>query len=398
MQIEFLLIGSGTILLILVIGNHIILSRSIRSTQKAIKPKHYPSVTVVRPIKGLDAGAEENIEAAFDHGYPGKVELIFVFDDDTEPAIPLVEKAILHEQSKSAPTPASIVFCGQPPAGRTGKLNAMIAGLAQAQGELVAFADSDIRPDDSALSNLVETLLADKKAGAAFAPVVVKEKPKTIGDAGYAMLLNGFYGAEAAWASHRRGGTLEFIMGQFMLFRRDAIEAIGGLQSADGQLVDDMYLGLLLTRAGFHNRVASVRVPIVQYGLTFREFIGIFIRWITFSRTGFPEIEYKIQSIIRAGFFYSGLTLALASAWFGFAYAALVGISVSLAQNTSFLKLHNQLASTSGDPRTWLAPFVVLLFAPIAFASVLLRRQVNWRGRKYDLDNESRLLAQLDER
>jgi len=40
-----------------------------------------------------------------------------------------------------------------------------------------------------------------------------------------------------------------------MLLRRSALEAIGGVEAADGQLVDDMYLGQRLVAAGYRNLV-----------------------------------------------------------------------------------------------------------------------------------------------
>jgi len=182
-------------------------AHAIRPPARRPPRASYPSLTVIRPIKGRDAGIANNLEAALDHGYPGAVETLFVFDDRREPALPLVE-AVLSKGDHSA---GRVVFAGPPPANRTGKLNAMIAGLRQAQGELVVFADSDIRPDRQALRELVDTLLDDPQAGAAFAPVVATRPARTFGDVGYGLLLNGLYGPAAAAAAARRQGTLPFI-------------------------------------------------------------------------------------------------------------------------------------------------------------------------------------------
>src|SRR5512142_1974147 len=55
---------------------------------------HLPSLTVICPIKGLDAGAPENIRAVLDLDYPGPLELLFVLDDDAEPALPLLRSEL----------------------------------------------------------------------------------------------------------------------------------------------------------------------------------------------------------------------------------------------------------------------------------------------------------------
>ncbi len=268
MFVQILLITVALGLLTWLMRSQAVLARVGRASAASKPLSRYPSVTVVRPIKGLDAGIKENIDAALDHGYPGEVETLFVFDDDREPALPLVRRAIDTRRGIGKVLDARILFSGEPPPGRTGKLNAMIAGFQESRGELVAFADSDIRPDRDALRVLVETLCATPRAGAASAPVVVTEKPVTLGDTGYALLLNGLYAPAAAKTVRERNGTLSFIMGQFMVLTREAIAAIGGLESATGQLVDDMYLGARIKAAGFRNVVSPQRVPIIQRGMS----------------------------------------------------------------------------------------------------------------------------------
>src|SRR4051812_48330023 len=63
----------------------------------------YPSLTVIRPIRGLDPGTPDNLAAALDNGYAGEIETIFVFDDDQEPALPLVQAAIAEHQRRQKP-------------------------------------------------------------------------------------------------------------------------------------------------------------------------------------------------------------------------------------------------------------------------------------------------------
>ena len=54
----------------------------------------YPSVTVVRPVKGTDVEQEVNFRAALDTGYPGEIETIFVFEDESDPAWARARRAI----------------------------------------------------------------------------------------------------------------------------------------------------------------------------------------------------------------------------------------------------------------------------------------------------------------
>ncbi len=370
-------------------------ARAVRAGEppRVVPLGRYPSLTVIRPIKGLDTGATQNIFGALAHAYPGEVETLFVLDDEAEPAVPIVRDAITFHRRGSGRGEARLIFCGQPPAGRTGKLNAMIVGLAHARGELVAFADSDIRPAPEALTRLVETLLSDERSGAAFSPVVSALPPETLGDAGYALLINGLYGAAARSAAASNAGALPFIMGQLMVLRREAIDEIGGLSCAEGQLVDDMYIGAQIYRAGRKNLVAPLVTPIIQQGLGLRAFRSLYRRWIAFGRSGLPGWDFKIKAAVHGVIFWVGVLAAAGAAALGLPLAALISLAPPLLVVALINALHTELG---GKPlRAWhaWAPAGLLLVAPLIFLSLYGKRQVTWRGRTYALDLGSRLAA-----
>ena len=378
-----------------------LLWRDHRSLARAMKPPappprlaRYPSVSVIRPIKGLDPELEGNLHAALDHGYPGRVETLFVFDDEREPGVSAVEKAIALHRESGRPGTAEILFCGPPPPGRTGKLNAMLAGLRRAGGELIAFADSDVRSDGAALRILVETLLGSPGAGSAFAPVVASEPAHSLGDAACAMLLNGLYTPAAARALRRGHGELPFILGQLMVFTREALRRIGGLERAGGQLVDDLYIGALVARAGLRNVASCHPIRIIQYGLSQAQALAHYSRWMTFSRTGIPQWSFKLPIALRATLFWLGLLAAVAAAASGGALLAAAWAALAAGVVASVDALHQRTGCAPLRPRHWLAPAVLFLLAPPVFARILLvQRRVDWRGRSYELDPRSRLAA-----
>jgi ceramide glucosyltransferase len=371
--------------------SHWQLGRSLDPSVPSREPDCYPSLTVIRPIRGLDVEALQNIRAALDTGYPGTCETLFVLDDNREPALKLIRQAMREAHADGRTVDARVLFAGPPPAGRTGKLNAMIVGLQAAHGELVAFADSDIRPDREALRVLVSALLSAPDFGAAFAPVVVAPPPRTVGDAGYALLLNGLYSPAFQYVAHHNHGSMPFIMGQLMVFRREAIRAIGGLESADGQLVDDMYLGERITKAGYRNVVSAHAVPIIQHNLPLAEFLSIYVRWLTFSRSGLPGLAFKVISWLRGFVFWAGFALSAVAlvegAWITAALAACAPILTSASINL----LHSRQSGTKLRLRYAWVGFALLMTAPLVLAWILTHREVTWRGRRYSLDAASRL-------
>jgi ceramide glucosyltransferase len=374
-----------------VLRAHWQLSRHLDPSVRTHEPARYPSITVIRPIRGLDTEALQNIRAAFDTGYPGPCETLFVLDDAREPALALIRQAMLEAHDAGRTIDARVLFSGRPPEGRTGKLNAMIVGLRAARGELIVFADSDIRPDREALRVLVRTLLSAPDYGAAFAPVRVALPPRTVGDAGYALMIDGLYGPAFQYVAHHNHGSMPFIMGQLMVFRREAIAAIGGLESAEGQLVDDMYLGERISKAGLRNVVSPRAVPVIQQNLPLAEFLSIYVRWLTFSRSGLPGLAFKVISWLRALVFWAGFVLTLVALVEGSWLTAALAAGAPILTAASINSLHSQQSGVRLRLRHAWVGFALLMTAPFVMLWILTHRRVNWRGRSYSLNRDSRL-------
>ena len=365
-----------------------------RARRRAEPPRkalwHYPSVSIIRPVRGADVGARENFEAALDTGYPGDVETLFVFDDESDPGLPIARDVVRAHNAGSRPGRAVVLVAGAPPPARTGKLNAMIVGAARARGSLIAFGDSDTRPDRELLRELVETLMTTPRAGSAFAPVVIDDVPRGAGDVLYALMQNALYAPLAARAAEKGDGALPFIMGQIMVFKREALDAIGGVQCATGQLVDDMYIGRRVAGAGYRNMLVKRGLKVPTGGLGLRDFLPIYRRWMAFSRNGLPMSFTWPQWLLGGGFFAAVVTTIVAA--LAAPALAVVAPAVAIAAFTITLLQLNRVYGGARVPlRYWWTPAVLLLIAPGVLASTLLRGKVAWRGRTYQVDTSAAL-------
>ena len=156
----------GAVLFLLIALEHARLSRTVfRPPVPPPRRDTYPSLTVIRPIRGLDAGCRENTLALLEQEYPGEVQTLFVFDHVGDPGLPIVSEIVRGRAN------AQVLIAGPPPPERTGKLNAMICGLQHARGELIAFNDSDSRPTPHLLRLLADELLDRPGTGCTFTPV-----------------------------------------------------------------------------------------------------------------------------------------------------------------------------------------------------------------------------------
>jgi ceramide glucosyltransferase len=367
-------------------------ARGLREARREpARLSHYPSISVIRPVRGADVGAAENYAAALDNGYPGDIETIFVFDDEADPGYPIACAAVAEHQARGGRGTASVITAGSPSVGTTGKLHAMMAGEHAARHELIAFGDSDTRPDQDVLRVTVETLLQTPNAGCAFAPVVCNQPPARAGDVGYATLVNMWYGPAVALAAVRNT-DMAFIMGQLMVFTRDCLRRIGGVGCARGQLVDDMAIGKHVAEAGLRNVMAAHPLHIATGGMSYGQFFQLFRRWLLFSKNGLPFDFTKPMWFRGLEFWiaFAAFVLALHGHHYMMALAPLAALA---AFEGSMLAINRHFGGAPVGIRFWWVPFVLPVVAPAAIVLGAIHKHVEWRGRDYALDAGARLAS-----
>lgn len=382
------LVALAVLSLLLLVEGHVRLRRVLARRLAAPPfPSRAPSMTVIRPVKGVDTGAEENIRAFLAMEYPGPLELLFVVDSEEDLATPLIRRLIA--EHRTGAQRVELLFSGSPPPQRTGKLNAMLVGVGAATGELLAFNDSDSRPAKDLLGRLVTELLARPDCGCTFAPVVAAADRPTAGDVGYELLMNAWYGPTVSWAAEPRG-ELDFIMGQLMVCRREALDAVGGVGVAEGHFVDDMYIGRALWNAGWKNVVIESPLRIVAGGMSQLQFFRTFRRWILFSEGGL-SFRFTWPNWVRGVSCWVAWTVLVAALVTGNAAAAvtaLLAIAFSVYTQASLQRAYH-------GPRIRLhqlwVPAVIPLIGGMVQMAAKLNRRVDWRGRSYDLDAKARL-------
>ena len=390
MTFTLLVFAMSVVLIAEILLNHRAQSRGIGAARREERRlSQLPSISVIRPVRGADVGAAENYAAALDSGYPGEVETIFVFDDAEDPGYPIAQKAIADHVARGGHGDAEIILAGTPPRGVTGKLHAMMVGEARARHELVAFSDSDTRPDRDVLRATVEKLLTTPQAGCAFAPVVAHQPALRAGDVGYATMLNMWYGASVATVSSRVG-DLPFIMGQLMVFRRECLRDIGGVACARGELVDDMAIGRCVAQKGWRNVMAPHPLHVATGGMSYGEFLKLSRRWMLFGRNGLP-FEFTRPMWLRGVEFWVGM-LTLLMALVTHHWLAALGPAIALGVFEASLLVINK--RFGGAPVVWRhlwVPLALPVVAPAQLAYGLVDKRVDWRGRAYDLDVHARL-------
>jgi cellulose synthase/poly-beta-1,6-N-acetylglucosamine synthase-like glycosyltransferase len=133
-------------------------------TQELAKPESNftPFVSIIAPCRGNDEDLAENLSALFRQDYPC-YEIIFVTDDEKDYSVPVINQLLTAYCS----LPAKVVIAGKA-AESSQKVHNLRGAVLEVSGESEAFVvvDSDARPEENWLRNLIAPL-RDGKVGAA---------------------------------------------------------------------------------------------------------------------------------------------------------------------------------------------------------------------------------------
>jgi len=188
------------------------------------------------------------------------------------------------------------------------------------------------------------------------------------------------------------GRTLPFLMGQTMAFRRSALQDIGGVKCADGQLVDDMYLGARIVEAGYSNVMGTHPLQVINHSLGFKGFLKLWRRWLFCGRGGIPS-SFALPFVARAVSYFIALGLAIAMLATGHPWLAAFAAVVWILEGLHYIRLHRLVGGAALPLRyAWMAWMPYPATIPLGL-SMLVRPELDWRGHTYRLDGSARLKA-----
>src|SRR5579863_1698465 len=103
------------------------------------QPAAFPALTLVKPLRGAEAGLQENLAGFFRQDYPGPIQHLFGTSDPGDPALAVVE-ALRRDHPGSRVTVVSDPRLHGP----NRKVSNLVNMLARAEHDVLVFADSDV--------------------------------------------------------------------------------------------------------------------------------------------------------------------------------------------------------------------------------------------------------------
>jgi ceramide glucosyltransferase len=333
-----------------------------------------PAVSILKPVKGLDAQAYRNFASFCQQDYP-HFELLFGVSDPEDPVIPVIQR-LQHDFPER-----TIRLLVAPATHANRKASLLHSLVAHAQyGTLVA-SDSDMRVGPDYLRRVVAPLV-DENVGLVTC-LYRGRNPVTLTARLEALHMGVTFLPSVLVA--RRVLNMRFAMGATVALRRSDLARMGGFASVASYLADDYQLGVQIADLGLRVHLSDYIVDSILGPTTFREQWDREVRWAQCSRVSRPA-EYPGMLLT----FCTPLALILALVA---GFDALT--SAVLAASLLFRWLVGWWVTAYTDNRAtrrWLIwlPLRDALSA-LVWCVGAVGRYVVWRGEKYVLQPGGRL-------
>jgi ceramide glucosyltransferase len=265
-----------------------------------------PAVSILKAIKGLDPSLYEALASHCRQNYDAPMEILFGLSDLADPAMTVIEQlraAFPRIELRVIHCPAAL--------GANGKVSNLAQMLPHARYEHILISDGDILVGPQYLRNILSWFAPAPGSAKAVGMVTAAYRGRTHGRlAGDGPTIGSRLEALAistdffpgVLTSRMLEGGIHFGLGSTLATTREAIAAMGGLETLVNHLADDYELGARIDKAGYRVMLAPevVETSVPAYNLA-----GFWAHQLRWSRA--------VRDSRRAG--YIGLALTYALPW-----------------------------------------------------------------------------------
>jgi len=335
------------------------------------RPTTEAGVTILKPVKGMDAGSYDNFASFCRQQYTGPLQMVFAAASADDAVIPVIRRLI-------ADFPGHDISLVINPAihGPNHKVSNLINAFPVARHDIIIICDSDIRVAPDYLRS-VTSHFVDPQVGL----VTSLYRTSHVPNVATALEATGFTAEmipNVLVALQLEG--LSFALGASMAVRREALDSIGGFEALADYLADDYQLGNKVHCAGWGIALDGCFVESMVKAEGLLTVLSRQLRWARTMRVSRP-----------GGYLASGITLPFPAVLM--ALAAAPSMAVALAAITLLYAIRLSISTIFSRcfvrdalfPRwLWLLPLRDML-AFFAWALSFLGNRVEWRGSRFVL-------------
>jgi ceramide glucosyltransferase len=328
----------------------------------------HPPVSVLKPFRGLDPEAYENLASFCRQDYPD-YELVLCIDPQDDKVRHVVEQV-----QRDFPGRSIRVLLGSGRVATNDKVAKLARLVAEAQHEIVVISDSDVRVRPDYLRTLVSPL-RDPGIGAVTCFYVhadvtsFADRLQTVG------MISDFYaGILVAWQLD----GIKFALGPSIATTRTKLAGFGGYAAIENCPADDLLVGRLIAEQGHEVKLLRYSISTVSDYHSLGDLFHKRLRWIVVMRHMRPWGHFGLL-------FTHGLPWSLA------AVIVQPTAAVAAAYLGGYLVVRSAIMWTIGarglrQPRLFRQIPLIPLWDAMAFVIWLAsfaQSSVRWRGADY---------------
>jgi len=338
-----------------------------------------PSVSLLKPVHGLEARLKENLESFFQQDYPD-YEILFAADSEDNEALAVVRGIC----ARYPQIRTQLVVTG-PPQWPNPPAYSFHHMAELAKHDILVTSDSDVEVQPNYLREVVAPLLA-----AQVGMLTCVYRGKSVGgfwSAVHAIGMSVEMTAGVVTANLLEG--MKFGLGPTIVVRKDALKKIGGYRVLGEYFANDFMIGNLIEKAGYRVVLSGHVIDHVISPLTLQRVWENELRWAKSTRWSRPWGHLGSGLIFAVPYGILGLLAGAASGrvWLG---VALFCIAIANRMIESWVIGWG----VTRDPVARNAPWLYLIRDLLGFfvwcASYVGQRTV-WRNIPYELAGGGRI-------
>ena len=327
-----------------------------------------PPISILKPIYGLDREAYENYASFCTQDYPD-YEIWFCVSDEHDAAIPVIAKL-----ASDFPQRRINLLIGSDPLGVSDKVNKLCRMAREAQHEILAVSDSDVRVEPEYLRAIAGPF-RDPAVGAVtclYRGLTDGSLPANLESIGNSTDFAA--GVLVAWLF----APVNFTLGATMAATKRCLAEIGGFESLVDHFSDDYELGNRIAARGHRVKLSTFPVSIVYPQQTLADAFRHQLRWNVSIRFSRPAGHLGL-------IFTQALPLALLAAVF----APSAAWAISLLVGYLLLRgISAWVVGVYGMRDAGVRKHLELLplrdaFAFVVWIASFFPQRIHWRGREF---------------
>jgi ceramide glucosyltransferase len=333
-------------------------------------PSPTPPISILKPIRGLDPDAAENLASFCRLDYP-EYEIVFCVDPDDEAVL-----SVLAKLTADFPNCRIRVLHGSGRVATNDKVAKLARLVNDAAHEIVVISDSDVRVRPDYLRRIAAPL-RDPKVGAVTCFYVPTEHATFTDHLQSVGMMSDFYaGILVAWQLD----GVKFALGPTIATTRTRLAGFGGYPELENRPADDLLVGRLIADQGFEVVLLNYTIATVCDYASLSDLLHKRLRWIVVMRHMRP-------------WGHLGLLLTQGLPWSLAAVAVHPSAAVALGYLGGYYALRVAMTWIIGihglhQRGLWKQMPLIPVWDAVAFAIWLTsfgRNSIRWRGADYHI-------------